>query len=98
MAGVRGAAESPVELQLVPYPALTVCIDFGDALLVDDASGERKRGSVVVGLAPGSVRGSNCGLLGRGMTDSRSWRPRSLGDIRQAGRWIQRLPSSGGRW
>jgi AraC-like DNA-binding protein len=58
MAGFRGAAESPVELQLVPYPALTVCIDFGDALLVDDASGERKRGSVVVGLAPGSVRGS----------------------------------------
>ncbi|WP_146228227.1 hypothetical protein [Micromonospora sp. S4605] len=34
-------------------------IDFGDALLVDDASGERKRGSVVVGLASGSVRG--CG-------------------------------------
>ncbi len=44
---------------MVPYPALTVFIDLGDALLVDDASGNRKLGSVVVGLAPGSVRG--CG-------------------------------------
>jgi AraC-like DNA-binding protein len=59
MAGFRGRAEGPVNLQMVPYPAFTMFIDFGDALLVDDAAGERKRGSVVVGMASGSVRG--CG-------------------------------------
>lgn len=59
MAGFRGRAEGPVELQVVPYPALTVFVDFGDTLLVDDASGDRKRGSVIIGLAPGRVRG--CG-------------------------------------
>jgi len=57
MAGFRGRADGFVELRMVPYPALTVFIDFGDALLVDDANGDRKRGSIVVGLAPGSVRG-----------------------------------------
>ncbi|MFC0505268.1 helix-turn-helix domain-containing protein [Micromonospora costi] len=59
MAGFRGRAEGPVELQMVPHPALTVFVDLGDALVVDGASGGRKRGSVVVGLAPGRVRG--CG-------------------------------------
>ncbi|OLT15485.1 AraC family transcriptional regulator [Pseudonocardia sp. CNS-139] len=58
MAGFRGRADGPVELRMVPYPALTVFVDFGDALLVDDASGVGRRGSVVVGLAPGRVRGS----------------------------------------
>lgn len=57
MAGFRGRADESVELRMVPYPALTVFIDFGDTLLVDDVSGDRKRGSIVVGLAPGSVRG-----------------------------------------
>jgi AraC-like DNA-binding protein len=61
MAGFRGRADRPVELQMVPHPALTVFIDFGDALLIDDAGGEQKRGSVVVGLAPGSVRAGGCG-------------------------------------
>jgi AraC-like DNA-binding protein len=56
MAGFRGWADSVIDLQLVPYPAVTVLIDFGDPLVIDDARGGRKRGSVVVGLAPGSVR------------------------------------------
>lgn len=59
MAGFRGQAVGSFDLRMVPYPALTVFIDFGDALFVDDASGARKQGSFVVGLAPGSVRG--CG-------------------------------------
>lgn len=59
MAGFRGRAKSLVDLQLVPYPALMVFIDFGDVLLVDDASGARTQGSGVVGLGPVSVRG--CG-------------------------------------
>jgi AraC-like DNA-binding protein len=57
MAGFRGRAEGPVELQVVPYPALTVFIDFGDALLVDGVGGERQQGDVVVGLTSGTVRG-----------------------------------------
>ncbi|WP_433724242.1 helix-turn-helix domain-containing protein [Nocardia sp. CA-129566] len=59
MAGFRGRANSLVDLQLVPYPALMVFIDFGDVLLVDDASGAQTQGSGVVGLGPGSLRG--CG-------------------------------------
>ncbi|MET8870797.1 helix-turn-helix domain-containing protein [Nocardia sp. NPDC004604] len=59
MAGFRGGATSLVDLQLVPYPALMVFIDFGDVLLVDEASGARTQGSGVVGLGPVSVRG--CG-------------------------------------
>ncbi|WP_406087045.1 helix-turn-helix domain-containing protein [Kitasatospora purpeofusca] len=56
MAGFR--AHAPVDLDVVPYPAVTVALDLGDPpLAVDDATGRRAHGSVVVGLAPGSVRG-----------------------------------------
>jgi hypothetical protein len=58
MAGFHGRAESRVELQVVPYPALTVIFDFGDTVFVDEISGESKRGNVVVGMAPGRLRGS----------------------------------------
>ena len=44
-----------MEMSVVPYPAVTVFIDFGDGLLADDASGQRQRGSVVAGLVPGAV-------------------------------------------
>jgi AraC-like DNA-binding protein len=59
MAGFRDRAPGvPVELQVVPYPAVTVIVDLGDGLhVVDDASGRRQRGDVVTGLAPGRVRG-----------------------------------------
>ena len=58
MAGFRERATDPVDLQVVPYPAVTVVVDVGDGLLVvDDGSGRHHRGSVVAGLAPGSVRG-----------------------------------------
>lgn len=60
MAGFRGRAEQPVELQMIPYPALTLFLDLGDVLLVDDAGGGRERGSVVVGMGPAGVRGSGC--------------------------------------
>jgi AraC-like DNA-binding protein len=58
MAGFRGRAENRVELQVVPYPALTVIFDFGDTVFVDEVSGETKQGNVVVGMAPGRLRGS----------------------------------------
>ena len=57
MAGFRARSTDPVDLQVVPYPAVTVVIDLGDGVLVDDASGRQQRGSVVAGLAPGTVRG-----------------------------------------
>jgi AraC-like DNA-binding protein len=58
MAGFRERATDPVDLRVVPYPAVTVVVDVGDGLLVvDDASGRQHKGSVVAGLAPGSVRG-----------------------------------------
>ena len=57
MAGFRARANDPVDLRVVPYPAVTVVIDLGGGLLVDDVSGQRKRGSLVAGLAPGTVRG-----------------------------------------
>ena len=60
MAGFRASSAGLVDMRVVPYPAVTVFIDFGDGLLVDEASGQGLRGSVAAGLAPGAV------LRGRG--------------------------------
>ena len=88
MAGVRMAGFSDrtkdlIDLQVVPYPAVTVGIDLGDGLLVDHATGQQQRGSVVVGLAPGG---------------SRSQKPRLPGDTMRAGQPTRKSPSPGGRW
>jgi AraC-like DNA-binding protein len=58
MAGFRHRATDLVDLTAVPYPAVTVVVDFGDGqLVVDDVSGRKQRGgSVVAGLAPSGVR------------------------------------------
>ncbi|MBF5000094.1 AraC family transcriptional regulator [Nocardia sp. BSTN01] len=58
VAGFRGRAGETVALQMIPYPALTVFVDFGDALVVDGVSGERTGGPLVVGLPRGALRGS----------------------------------------
>lgn len=58
MAGFRGSAESTLDLRVVPYPELSLFVDVGDALLVDDSSGRRQGGCIVVGLASGSVHGT----------------------------------------
>jgi AraC-like DNA-binding protein len=55
MAGFHGSSPDVVDMSVVPYPAVTVFIDFGGGLLAADASGQRQRGSVVTGLAPGVV-------------------------------------------
>ncbi|MGW2827030.1 helix-turn-helix domain-containing protein [Streptomyces sp. NPDC001443] len=58
MAGFRGRTTDPVDLDIVPYPAVTVAVDLGDGLLaVDDGNGWRQNGSFVLGLAAGGVRG-----------------------------------------
>ena len=47
MAGFRGRAPSQLALQLVPYPAVTVFIEFGDGVLVD-ATGARRTGGAAM--------------------------------------------------
>jgi AraC-like DNA-binding protein len=54
MAGFRGRAPTQLALQLVPYPAVTVFIEFGDGALID-ASGAHRTGGGIVGLTPGTV-------------------------------------------
>jgi AraC-like DNA-binding protein len=60
MAGFRSRTAEPVDIRIVPYPAVTLFIEFGgDGMVVDDDGGRQHRGnSVVVGLAPGNIRGS----------------------------------------
>jgi AraC-like DNA-binding protein len=61
MAGFSARTVDGVELSIVPYPAVTVFIDFGDdGVLADNASGQQQRGSFIAGLTPGAV------LQGRG--------------------------------
>lgn len=57
MAGFSGRAGEVVDLQVVPYPAVTLFLDLGDGMLVGDADGRRTRGSAAAGLAPRGVRG-----------------------------------------
>ncbi len=60
MAGFSARTSAPVDLQVVPHPAVTVVVDVGrgDALYaVDEAAGRREQGTLVAGLAPHGVRG-----------------------------------------
>ncbi|MFB7471319.1 helix-turn-helix domain-containing protein [Kitasatospora sp. NPDC056184] len=59
MAGFRARTAGPLDLEVVPYPAVTVAVDLGDApLAVGGAEGgPQETGSVVVGLAPHGLRG-----------------------------------------
>jgi len=58
MAGFRARTTDLVDLSVVPHSAVTVYVDLGDgSLAVDDSSGRRQTGGVVVGLAPNGVRG-----------------------------------------
>ena len=57
MAGFRARAADPVDLRVVPYPAVTVAVDFSaEPLVLDHAAGGRQRGSAVAGIAPGELR------------------------------------------
>lgn len=62
MAGFRDRSGEELDLRVVPFPAVTVVVDFGEGLLVDDDGGAERRGSAVLGLAPGPVR-----VRGRGI-------------------------------
>ncbi|MEU7067306.1 AraC family transcriptional regulator [Streptomyces sp. NPDC046161] len=57
LAGFRDSSAGPVDVPLVPHPAVTLVVEFGDGLfVVGDATGRQQRGSLVAGLAPGAVR------------------------------------------
>lgn len=63
MAGFRQRGGGPVDLQVVPYPAVTLVVDLADGLVVVDSGdgssdgARQQRGALVAGLAPGRVRG-----------------------------------------
>jgi AraC-like DNA-binding protein len=59
MAGFRDRNEDLVDLQVIPYPAVTMLLEFGDGLFVsdDDVAVGLESGNVAVGLGPGGVRG-----------------------------------------
>jgi hypothetical protein len=57
MAGFRDRSMGPVDVPVIPNPAVTLVLEFGDgSLVVDDDAGRRQRGSLVAGLDPGAVR------------------------------------------
>lgn len=57
MAGFRDRGIGTVDLPLVPSPAVTLVLEFGDgSLTVGGATGDRTRGSLVAGLDPGAIR------------------------------------------
>ena len=60
MAGFHSRATDLSGFRFVAHPAVTLLIDLGDTLAVDEASGQALRGSIAAGLAPGAV------LRGRG--------------------------------
>ena len=57
MAGFRDRSHGAVDLQVIPYPAITIVIDLGDGLVVEGDNGASVRGSMAAGLAPAGVRG-----------------------------------------
>jgi AraC-like DNA-binding protein len=57
MAGFGDLGTTPVGLRLIPHPAVTLALMFGDgSITVVDATGRQQRGSLVAGLELGSVR------------------------------------------
>jgi AraC-like DNA-binding protein len=57
MAGFSDRANSLVDVEVVPHPAVMIVFDLGDrGLTVDDGTGRAQRGRVVAGLAPRRAR------------------------------------------
>jgi AraC-like DNA-binding protein len=55
MAGFRGHGPAPLDMRVIPHPAVTLAVDLGPGeVSVDDATG-RRRGSFVAGLAFGEL-------------------------------------------
>jgi AraC-like DNA-binding protein len=62
MAGFRGRSADPADVRVVPHPAVTLVLEFGDGpLVVDSATGRQQRGNLATGFLHGAlrVRGEN---------------------------------------
>jgi AraC-like DNA-binding protein len=63
MAGFRDRGMTPAGHRVIPHPGVTLAVEFGAGpLIVDDAAGWQRRGSLVAGLGLGGavrVRGEN---------------------------------------
>jgi AraC-like DNA-binding protein len=58
MAGFSDRANTPVDIEIVPSPAVMVFFDLGgEQLVLDDGRGQQQRARVVAGLAPRGARG-----------------------------------------
>jgi AraC-like DNA-binding protein len=62
MAGFTERGAAPIDLEIVPYPAVTLAIDLGDDLVVADDARREQRGSAVLGVAPGTVHARGRGV------------------------------------
>ena len=57
MAGFRDDGSDPVDVRVVPHPAVSMMLEFGAGPLVLDAvTGRRHRGNIAVGYMHGAVR------------------------------------------
>ena len=57
MAGFRDRGTTTAGHRAIPHPAVTLVVEFGaGTLIVDDAAGRQRRGSLVAGLGFGAVR------------------------------------------
>lgn len=57
MAGFRGRATGPVDVRVVPHPAVTLVLEFGHGpLIVDATTGRQQRGNLVAGFMHDAVR------------------------------------------
>lgn len=57
LAGFRDRGPAPVDLPVIPHPAVTLLVEVGDgSLVVGDATGRQQCGSFVAGLTPRAVR------------------------------------------
>jgi AraC-like DNA-binding protein len=57
MAGFRGRSAGPVDVRVIPHPAVTLVLEFGNGpLVVDLATGRQLRGNLVAGFMHGAIR------------------------------------------
>ncbi|MFI7413564.1 hypothetical protein ACIBU0_33360 [Streptomyces sp. NPDC049627] len=57
MSGFRGGSAGPVDVRVVPHPAVTLVLEFGNGpLVVDAVTGRRQQGIHVAGFLHGAVR------------------------------------------
>lgn len=63
MAGFRQRVPAPADIAMVAHPSVTLLVDLSQTDgIVYDVRGRRQRGSVVIGLLPGDLRGAGQGV------------------------------------